>query len=484
MNRGTVRSPHRDPLSLAVLFAGLLALTAARPHSAMTNPEPSPRPTRDPRRLVLCLDGTWNSAYDEQRRSDGHSVLKPTNVLKLCRSVLPRGGAGAVEQIAFYDVGVGSIAIYPGLPNRLLHLSDRALGGAWGAGFEANIENALSFLALNYQEGDQVFLFGFSRGAATARALTHFLDWAGGLPVKSDAYYLPQLFREFVVSRGEASRDEVIARIDRERAAERRPLPPLEPFQAIDVELLGVWDTVMALGSRFRSTGASTSTVSQSFYIDHQPAACVKHARQALAVDEARYDFRPEIWDRPRDGQTLEQRWFAGVHANVGGGYVHDGLANVPFHWILDGATALGLEVDRRFAANYRAFPQDALYRSDSPVYRVLDALRFRTGRGKRRLVGRLATANLSLDPSVIHRIAAVPGERFPELKQPYRPENVLLFLACQPDLEQYLKGLGLDDEHRRLPPDVLQRIGELRSRCGTATAAAQDLSAPSSPKR
>jgi uncharacterized protein (DUF2235 family) len=70
----------------------------------------------------------------------------------------------------YYDIGVGSLAQYPGTANRLLYLADKALGGAWGAGFEGNIEDALNFLVLNHREGDEVFIFGFSRGAATALA--------------------------------------------------------------------------------------------------------------------------------------------------------------------------------------------------------------------------------------------------------------------------------------------------------------------------
>ncbi len=478
MNGNLPRSRRGKAPSRAILLGALLALAASRPQLAMNAPDPTTVPPRAPRRLVVCLDGTWNSAYNQARRSDGSSVLKPSNVLKLCRSVLPRGKAGGSEQISHYDIGVGSLAEYPGLSNRLLYVTDRFLGGGWGAGFEANIEDALSFLVLNYQPGDQVFLFGFSRGAATARGLTHFLDWAGGLPVKGDAYFLPQLFREFAVSKGQADRGRVLAEIDRQRAQERRA--PLAPFQSIEIEYLGVWDTVMALGSRFQATGASTSTVSKSFYIDRVPARSVKHARQALAIDEARYDFRPEIWAGAREGQTLEQRWFAGVHSNVGGGYVHDGLANLAFRWILDGAEAYGLEVDRGFAGIYRGFPQDALYRSDSVLYRVLDWLRLRTGKGRRALIGQPAAASLSLDPSVIHRITADPQERkadgtlrFPELQQKaYRPENVLLFLACQPDLDGYLAGLGLDEEHRKLPADALETIAKLRSRCREGMAA------------
>jgi uncharacterized protein (DUF2235 family) len=419
-----------------------------------------------PRRIVLCLDGTWNSTYDSRDRDDGSTVVKPTNVLKLCRSALPQDTVDQSGQLIYYDTGVGSLAQYPGTSNWLLHKADKLLGGAFGAGFEVNIEDALNFLVLNHEKGDQVFIFGFSRGAATARGLTNFLDWAGGLPVKSDAFYLPHLFRAFVTSKGGGSGSEVLRTINDKRREEGRP--EVGAFQEINVEYLGVWDTVMALGARFQAKGASTSTVSKSFYIDRQPARCVKHARQALAVDEVRYDFRPEIWMDHADGQTLEQRWFAGVHSNVGGGYVNDGLANLAFHWILEGAVKEhGLVVNPDFTRFFRPFPQDRLYRSESLLYRVLDGVRWRFGRGKRSLVGQPAAANLSLAPSVIHRIMAKPDEPRFELKgRPYRPENVLLFLACQQDLDGHLKGLGLTEEQRRLPDDVMKRIGELRQQC------------------
>jgi uncharacterized protein (DUF2235 family) len=433
---------------------------------------PNP-PIAAPRRIVLCLDGTWNSAYDEQHRSDGHTVLKPSNVLKLSRAVLPRGLVSQTEQITYYDIGIGSLAKYPGMANWLLAFADKFVGGIWGAGFEGNIEDALSFLTLNHQEGDSVFIFGFSRGAATARGLTRFLDWSGGLPCKGDAYYLPRLFRAYILTGGSRPCASVLDEINAERAAERKPLPPLAPFQKISVEFLGVWDTVMALGSRFRAVGAGTSTISQSFHVDRKPAQCVQHARQALAIDEARYDFRPEIWSGRWDHQTLEQRWFAGVHSNVGGGYVDDGLANLAFHWILDGATAAGLEIDSHFAGIFRGFAQDRLYRSESLFYRFLDGMRLRFGRGKRKLVEQPEEANLSLDRSVIHRIEADPEERrkdgnlrFPEIGKPYRPKNVLLFLACQPALDQYLKGLGLKEEDLELPADVRAEIAKLRRDC------------------
>lgn len=424
------------------------------------------------RRIVLCLDGTWNNAYSVRKRSDGHSVLKPSNVLKLARAVVPHDTGSDRQQVVYYDVGVGSLVEYPGLANRLLVGADRVLGGGWGAGFEGNIEKALAFLVLNHEPGDEVFVFGFSRGAATAQAVTRFIDWAGGLPLKHDAYYLPRLFREYIACRGAEPREQTLERINRQRAAEHRPLPPLDPFQQIGVPFLGVWDTVMALGGRFRARGAHTSGAKLSFHVGPQPPKCVRHARQALAIDEVRYDFRPEIWTGPADpAQTLEQRWFAGVHSNVGGGYVDDGLANLAFRWMLGEARSQGLAVDPSFAGKYRGYAQDRLYRSESILYRAFDAVRWRAGRGRRSLLEWPDAAGLSLDPSVIRRIQADPKEadprnpslpRWPELRQAYRPDNVLRFLAAQPDLRAYLIAIGVDPP--TLPSDVEERLRDLRT--------------------
>jgi len=443
----------------AFCFAAVCVMTAS-----LTAQEPVSAPSR---RLVLCLDGTWNSPYDESRRDDGTKVLKPTNTLKLCRAVLPRDEAGR-DQIAYYDIGVGSLAEYPGITNRMLHRFDRYLGGAWGAGFEGNVEDALHFLTLNYEAGDEVFIFGFSRGAATARAVTRFIDWAGGLPQKRDAYFLPVLFREYVLARGAASqRDVAIQSIKDELARGKRD--PLLPFNTVTVRYLGVWDTVMALGGRFKAKGAQTSDRTRYFHAGTSPAACVVHARQALAIDEERFDFRPEIWQDHLPNQILEQRWFAGVHSNVGGGYTDDGLANVAFNWILAGAKLEGLETDREYTKHYNSFLLDRLYSSSSLLYRVLDAVRFRSGRGKRSLLSVPDRGNAVLDPSVVKRIRAKLEDlqEVDRTARPYRPQNVLQFLACQPDLTAYLASIGIDDlEKKPLPTDVMTRIDQLRPKC------------------
>src|ERR1043165_5320000 len=210
--------------------------------------------TRPRKRIVLCLDGTWNSSFEEHKRRDGHTVVKPTNPLKLARAVLAYDEKDGMLQITYYDLGVGALAQYPSTSNKLLQKVDRTFGGAWGAGFEGNVEDALNFLALNYEDGDEIFIFGFSRGAAEARAVTEFLEWNRGLPEKEDVYYLPQLFREYVTSKGAAGvRDREVAKINDNRSKEKRPLPPIKPFKKARVKYLGVWDTVLALGSRLMS---------------------------------------------------------------------------------------------------------------------------------------------------------------------------------------------------------------------------------------
>ena len=396
------------------------------------------------RRLILCLDGTWNSTYAGKRiADDGHKVLKPSNTLKMARAV--KQEEGGVLQLTYYDIGVGSLGDYPGLASRVLTKADKILGGAWGAGFEGNVEDALHFLALNHEQGDEVFIFGFSRGAATARAVTRFLDWSGGLPAKTDAYYLPVLFRRYVKDRGrpESFREEIAA-------INGRHDKPLEPVLPVRVKYLGIWDTVVALGSRFRATGASTSDAGRTFHAGTAPAKCVESARHALAIDETRFDFRPEVWTE-NDPATHRQRWFAGVHSNVGGGYNRDGLANIAFRWVLEGAKAAGLAVDDEFVRHYPPNPAGNLYQSASRLYRTLDKIRFRAGKGKRSLV---AHPSVELDPSVIVRMN-MPLERFttnnddPDaIKELYRPDNVIELLKRRPDLIT-----------EPLPADVMDRL-------------------------
>jgi uncharacterized protein (DUF2235 family) len=388
------------------------------------------------RRLILCLDGTWNSTANEQEREDHSKVFRPTNALKICRAVLTMADR---MQITYYDNGVGSLAQYSGRANKLLFKADRILGGVWGAGFEGNVEDALHFLSLNYLPGDEVFIFGFSRGAATARAVTRFLEWSGGLLPKKDAYYFPFFYREYIQSHGEpeAMTKLLDATNTRRTSTNRVPLQ----FDFIPVQYLGVWDTVLSLGSRFEATGDTTSPAGRSFHTGKAPAVCVRHARQALAVDEERFDFRPEVWTEQFPGQTMEQRWFPGVHSNIGGGLATDGLANLALQWIIEGAVAAGLALDHDFLRPYEGHAEAKVYPSNSLGFRIGDFLRGARGKGKRPITG----LNATLDPSVLTKMRG---------DAQYRPENVIAYLAAQGSLAPY----------EPLPDDVRKSIEQSRA--------------------
>ncbi len=174
----------------------------------------------------------------------------------------------------------------------------------------------------------------------------------------------------------------------------------------------------------------------------------------------------------------MEQRWFPGVHSNVGGAYGNDGLANIAFHWILDGATSHGLKIDETFVNYYRPYFGDTLYDSDSFFYRALDLVRWRRRAGKRSL-DLPSGANADLDRSVIDRMLADPARLEPSengkpVTRPYRPENVIAFLAGRPDLDTYLRNLGIAQP---LPDDVTRQIDRLR-RASLETTATQPSAA------
>ncbi len=400
------------------------------------------------KRLVLCLDGTWNNTYARGRREDGGQVIKPSNVLKLARAVLPRTADG-VEQNVLYHSGVGAMSHFPGLSNRVLGAVDKYLGGTWGAGFESNLEDALTYLVNNCSSGrgakgsDEVYVFGFSRGAATARALTQLLDWMGGLPHKRDAYYLPLFIRAYIDSRGQRSaadvRAEIVASVERENARRTRNkrLIPLQKMNRVQVRFLGVWDTVLSLGSRLLPWRQ------RRFLLRDEPARCVQHARQALAIDERRHDFYPALWRAPgHTEQSLKQCWFAGVHANIGGGYVRDGLANGAFQWMLRQLREAGcaLALDATFCRHYRPYAQDVLEKSDGLGYRLKDFIARKNGVRPLCLEpeGAFAGGGFSIDFSVFQRLLSDPAEH-PRLRA-YAPENLLRCIDSV-GIEAALKG-------------------------------------------
>ncbi len=388
------------------------------------------------KRFVICLDGTWNNASREVQRVDGSRVYRPTNVLKLARATRLRAADG-VTQITYYDAGVGSMNRAPDFGSRVIRWADNTLGGGWGGGFDVNIEEAYTFLANNYTDGDEIFIFGFSRGASQARSLVRLIEWFGGFPTKNDVYYMPRIVNRYLKRQGEPQSPTLWEELNARREKKRRRL--LNPIIPPNIVFLGVWDTVLALGSRIRA-GRRTTAKKNRFHTPNQAPAIVRHIRHAIAIDEKRHDFQPEIFEEPSAHPSLEQRWFAGVHSNVGGGLKSDGLANCALRWMVQEACAVGLDVRDDFLKFYGEFPLDRIP-PQKFTFKLGDTLLrpLRGFHGVRELSG----ANVTLDDTVVRRFNADPAQD-ENFEGPYRPENLLRYFARHREFDDQLAAHAL----------------------------------------
>ncbi len=291
------------------------------------------------KKIIICCDGTWNKP---DQKSNKYNVRKPTNITKISRA-LKTVSDDDQAQVCYYDSGVGTGNMW-----------DKFLGGGTGKGLELNIMEAYRFLVNNYHPGDQVFLFGFSRGAYTVRSLTGLVSLIGLLPKNND-YWFPEgyaLYREQ-------------AKLTDQAVIDYRKLNKSED---IPIKFIGVFDTVGALGipvGYFKEL----SRRKHAFHNVHV-SPNVEHAYHALAIDEHRKAFEPAIWNNKKAHQTLEQVWFPGVHTNIGGGYDDDGLANCALHWMVDKAETHGLSFDHDYLGFFTPFPDDTLYESKKGLYK------------------------------------------------------------------------------------------------------------------
>lgn len=269
------------------------------------------------KRLVCCLDGTWNTPDQEGN---------PTNVTEIMRALRATDDAGT-HQIIFYDKGVGT----GGWINRLR-------GGALGRGLGDNVRDAYRFLVNNHVPGDEIFVFGFSRGAFTARSLCGLIARVG------------LLRDERVVTTIDAWTAYRLPKDDPERG-ERIAAITEHVVPGVRIRLVGVWDTVGALGIpgnwfswRMRKRHAFHDTTLS----DH-----IDHAFHALAIDERRGPFVPTLWRTSVDDAlpatdstgdmrrpVVEQVWFPGVHTDIGGGYADNRLSRLPLQWMIGRAAA------------------------------------------------------------------------------------------------------------------------------------------------
>ena len=278
------------------------------------------------RNIILLSDGTGNSA----------AKLHKTNVWRVYQAL----DLTTDHQLVQYDDGVGTSSLRP------LAL----IGGGFGLGLANNVRRLYAFLSRNYGDAqDKVFAFGFSRGAYTIRVLIGLVRNQGlvdaGLPERQ--------FQREVLRRWDTYR-RTRFREQQKRWLLRRTLSPQRPLEEVECEgrvpqftFVGLWDTVGAYGLPIDEIQHAIDLYLYPFsFRDRHLSSIVQCAYHALALDDERRTFHPVLWDEsdPKDHARLQQVWFPGVHANVGGGYPKDGLAYISLEWIVTRARALGLD--------------------------------------------------------------------------------------------------------------------------------------------
>lgn len=348
------------------------------------------------KRIAIFLDGTWNNTKSN------------TNVWRLAALCAGRGSDG-VLQVAHYNVGVNGIA-----------------GGMLGQGVAANVVDAYEWLVGQYNPEDEIFIFGFSRGAFTARSLAGFIAKYGLLKPGSPLG-VAQLFERY-----RRSDDKTIWKLAADETSGALEAPSLEErwmlrySMPVTVKMVGVWDTVGALGVPwFSFEGISRSSFG---WLHTGLRVPIQHAFHVLAVDEHRLSFAPTPWTvlstaqaAPRSLGSVEQRWFPGNHGNVGGGYSGDLLVQAPLKWLKGKAEHLGLafrydvEVDpdvhqAPIADSYSDFMKGVYKRFSKRHFRQIAPPPFEGERGTHTRV------NETIDVSVFDRWRSNSN---------YRPANV-----------------------------------------------------------
>lgn len=275
-----------------------------------------------PRNVVLAFDGTNNEFGSEN-----------TSVVRLVQ-VLDRN---PVAQIVYYDPGVGTLP-EPGAFSAIKKRLSEALGLAFGRGLTWKIGEAYTFLMNNWEPGDRVFLFGFSRGAYSARVVAGLL-YAMGLMPRGNENMVPYAQKLFGAMRHGKTDATAWGRLSDEfRRTFAKWMPDDERERRFRVHFLGLWDTVSSVGWVWDPDSFPFTT--------NNPG--VTSIRHAISIDERRWFFRQNRMQLANPTGTLDQQWFPGVHSDVGGGYpeADGGLWRSPFEWMLAGAAAAGLAID------------------------------------------------------------------------------------------------------------------------------------------
>ncbi|EMC92724.1 hypothetical protein BAUCODRAFT_95968 [Baudoinia panamericana UAMH 10762] len=289
--------------------------------------QPNGRPSK---RLILCEDGTW---LNSDSSSTEASVATPSNITRLARAIKPLSSDG-IPQIVYYHFGVGAGG---GVVDKL--------AGATGGGLAEIVREGYNYIATNWIPGDEIYIFGFSRGAYTARAIAGLIGEVGVLTNKG-LPYLAEIFRDvqhkhdkrYVPKNPDIPFPDKPSALDPayNQELQRRRLTRLY----VPIKVIGVFDTVGSLGfpkiGWLQRAGLQSNAMRELSFYDTSLSNCIEYAFQALALDERRYAFQPTLWEKFEDNETvLRQVWFAGAHGNIGGAYEDQQMATTTLAWMM-----------------------------------------------------------------------------------------------------------------------------------------------------
>ncbi|KAG9076960.1 hypothetical protein FS749_011201, partial [Ceratobasidium sp. UAMH 11750] len=320
------------------------------------------------RSLVLCFDGTSNQFSNQN-----------TNVVKLME-LLKKNDPD--RQLVYYQTGVGTYAPPGWLTSVGLSVATTADKG-FASFLYQHVIDGYKFLMETYQAGDRISIFGFSRGAFTARALAGMVHCVGLLP-KHNIEHVPFAYEVYKHAKPKSSAADKTSHADDSTSTSKMPSPGMEEHAgallsnnkatkakridpenfkqtfciSVAIDFVGVWDTVASVGSLWPKTLP---------WVDYNPS--IRNFRQALALDENRANFIPSVWDHSKTDtrtQTALEVWFKGQHTDIGGGAVpkrqpggeqdQSMLSNISLRWMVRQcfATDTGIIFDHRVLKKYR----------------------------------------------------------------------------------------------------------------------------------
>lgn len=337
------------------------------------------------KRIAVFCDGTWNTP---DKMEDGKYCQ--TNVVKMANALEPKSEDGKVQKL-YYDTGIGSEG----------GILKRVFDGATGTGISENILQAYRFLIKNYEPGDEIFLFGFSRGAYTVRSLSGLIRNSGILKME----YIDKIQRAYNIYR---SRKATYQPREVEATLFRKTFAIEEETK---IKFIGVWDTVGALGNPLILNGFLSR---KNQFHDTELSSRIENAFHALAINEKRKNFKATLWHQQANAkqQILEQVWFIGVHSDVGGGYPQNesGLSDISLNWMLQKAQNLNLKF-----RNIDSKPDWKTQKHES--YKGF----YKLGKPNLRKIAAGERTNESLHPMVMERY---------KNDETYRPVNLVDYLS------------------------------------------------------